>query len=180
MTAAKAEPVAAPSPAKRAKGTPSLQTTITPPHPTPAGVRTWQGDSVDLPAYMGPVDAFFFNAVFGNVHSQREALLRACLLLKPGGHIVVSHPLGRAWQAQLAAEQPQVGPGRRQNSAGGNEGGGGPRAGARWGKLRGGGRAAGRAAAGGALLGLHPLAGWHRASRVAGPRPPPPPPIVLL
>lgn len=32
----------------------------------------------------GPFDAAFFNAVFGNVYDQREALLRACLLLKPG------------------------------------------------------------------------------------------------
>ena len=30
----------------------------------------------------GPFDAAFFNSVFGNVFE--EALLRACLLLKPG------------------------------------------------------------------------------------------------
>ena len=33
----------------------------------------------------GPFDAAFFNAVFGNVFDQREALLRASLLLIPGG-----------------------------------------------------------------------------------------------
>ena len=32
----------------------------------------------------GPFDAAFFNSVFGNVFDQREALLRTCLLLKPG------------------------------------------------------------------------------------------------
>ena len=34
--------------------------------------------------WQGPFDAALFNAVFGNVFDQREALLRACLLLKPG------------------------------------------------------------------------------------------------
>ncbi len=33
----------------------------------------------------GPFDAAFFNAVFENVFDQREALLRASLLLTPGG-----------------------------------------------------------------------------------------------
>jgi SAM-dependent methyltransferase len=46
---------------------------------------------------MAPFDAAFFNAVFGNLHDQREALLRVALLLRPGGHIVISHPLGSEW-----------------------------------------------------------------------------------
>ncbi len=60
-------------------------------------VRTWQGDIVDLPAFQGPFDAVFFNAVFGNVADQKAALTAAALRLQPGGHIVISHPLGRAW-----------------------------------------------------------------------------------
>lgn len=32
----------------------------------------------------GPFDAVFFNAVFGNVYDQRDTLLRAALLLRPG------------------------------------------------------------------------------------------------
>lgn len=69
---------------------------------TPAA-RTWCGDFVDLPAYMGPVDAVVFNAVYGNMHDPRRALLRASLLLRPGGRLVISHPLGRAWHEALRA-----------------------------------------------------------------------------
>jgi hypothetical protein len=60
-----------------------------------AGVRTWCGDVVDLPSYQGPVDAFFFNGCFGNLFDPREALLRAALMTRPGGHIVLSHPMGK-------------------------------------------------------------------------------------
>ena len=47
-------------------------------------VRTWMGDVESVPAFQGPFDAAFFNAVFGNVFDQHEALLRTCLLLRPG------------------------------------------------------------------------------------------------
>ncbi len=42
-------------------------------------------------ARQGPFDAAFFNAVFGNVYDQQEALLRACLLLKPGARPRAAH-----------------------------------------------------------------------------------------
>jgi riboflavin kinase len=74
------------------------------------GARTWCGDFVDLPAYMGPVDAVIFNACYGNMHDPRRALLRASLLLRPGGRVVVSHPLGRAWHAGLRAREPGIVP----------------------------------------------------------------------
>lgn len=64
-------------------------------------VRTWCGDIVDLPSYMGPFDTAIFNAVFGNLYDPKDALLRAAFLVKPGGHIVISHPLGSRWLAQL-------------------------------------------------------------------------------
>ena len=60
-------------------------------------MRTWRGDIADLPTFQGPFDAVFFNAVFGNVADQKAALTAAALRLKPGGHAVISHPLGRAW-----------------------------------------------------------------------------------
>ena len=60
-------------------------------------VRTWCGDIVDVPAAQGPADAVFFNACFGNMHDQHAALRAACRLLRPGGHVVISHPLGR-WE----------------------------------------------------------------------------------
>eukprot|EP00798_Chlamydomonas_sp_ICE-L_P032291 gene32291-16857_t len=66
------------------------------------GVRTWLGDIVDVPMYMGRgCDAVFMNGCFGNMHSPRDALLHSALLTKPGGHIVVSHPMGRAWHRKL-------------------------------------------------------------------------------
>ena len=85
-------------------------------HPPPGlcgnerGARFRRGDVADLPAYEGPFDAAFFNAVFANVHDQREALFRAALLLRPGGCVVVSHPLGAAYVAQLHAEEPSIVP----------------------------------------------------------------------
>jgi len=75
-------------------------------------VRTWVGDIIDLPNYYAPFDAVFFNAVFCNVHDQREALLRAALLTKPGGWILISHPLGRTWLEEYARSNTQIVPHR--------------------------------------------------------------------
>lgn len=74
------------------------------------GVRTWCGDVADLPSYMGPFTAAFFNAVFGNLWDQNEALLRTCFLLKPGSHIVISHPLGRQWHEEFRGDNAAVVP----------------------------------------------------------------------
>ena len=66
------------------------------------GVRTWHGDVVDLPPYLtAGTDAVFMNACFGNMFSPRDALLKAALAVKPGGYVVVSHPMGRAWHSGL-------------------------------------------------------------------------------
>lgn len=73
-------------------------------------MRTWQGDIIDLPDYMGPADLIFMNGVFGNIHSQEEALLRSSLLLRPGGQIVISHPMGRNWHQGLRERSPQTVP----------------------------------------------------------------------
>jgi riboflavin kinase len=75
-------------------------------------VRTWVGDVIDLPNYYAPFDAVFFNAVFCNVHDQRQALLRASMLTRPGGWIVVSHPLGRTWLEEYSKENPNIVPHR--------------------------------------------------------------------
>ena len=48
-----------------------------------AGVRSWKGDFVELPNYMGPFDVLIFNAVFGNFYSQREVMLKAISMLSP-------------------------------------------------------------------------------------------------
>jgi ubiquinone/menaquinone biosynthesis C-methylase UbiE len=60
---------------------------------TPA-VRYWLGDCMELPAHMGGADAVFMNSMFGNLESQRRALLKCTFLLKDGGYVVISHPLG--------------------------------------------------------------------------------------
>ena len=65
---------------------------------------------MDLPGYMGPADVVFFNAVFGNFHSPKDALNKAAMLVRPGGHVVVSHPRGRRWHRQLHVEQPDLVP----------------------------------------------------------------------
>ncbi|KAG1657679.1 hypothetical protein FOA52_013773 [Chlamydomonas sp. UWO 241] len=75
-----------------------------------ACVRTWCGDIMELPPYQGPADAFFFNGMFGNMWSPRDALLKAALMLRPGGHIVISHPLGSAWHRDFRAEKPELVP----------------------------------------------------------------------
>lgn len=50
------------------------------------------------------------NAVFGNLPDPRGALLKAALLSKPGGYILLSHPLGREWHKQLHKRSPDVVP----------------------------------------------------------------------
>lgn len=65
------------------------------------GLRTWVGDVADLPAYQGPFDAVFFNAVFGNVYDQKETLIKTAVnLMRPGSYLVISHPLGRKWHEE--------------------------------------------------------------------------------
>ena len=59
-----------------------------------AAVRFWHGDMAQVPRYLGGADVIFVNAVFGNVVNEHAVLLRATFLLKPGGHVVISHPLG--------------------------------------------------------------------------------------
>jgi riboflavin kinase len=76
----------------------------------PAGVRTWQGDFLQVPAYMGPVNAICMNAVFGNFADLHEALLKAALMLQAGGHLVISHAMGRQWHTQLHQERPVMVP----------------------------------------------------------------------
>ena len=60
-------------------------------------VRYWQGDVIDLPDELGPFDVVFFNGMFGNVWSQRDALEKVSAQLSQTGRILISHPLG-AWQ----------------------------------------------------------------------------------
>lgn len=74
------------------------------------GVRTWCGDFMQLPAFMGSANTVCMNAVFGNLPNPREALLKAALLLQPGGYVLISHPMGRAWHRDLHKAEPAMVP----------------------------------------------------------------------
>lgn len=65
---------------------------------------------MQLPTYLGSANAITMNAVFGNLPDPREALLKAALLMQPGGHILISHPMGRAWHRQLHESEPAMVP----------------------------------------------------------------------
>ena len=77
-----------------------------------------QGDFLDVEAdddrvmwsTAEPYDVVVFNAVFGNLYDQRAALAHAAALLRPGGSVVISHPLGAAFVRDLHASDPTVVP----------------------------------------------------------------------
>ncbi len=73
-------------------------------------VKFWCGDVIDFPPALGPFDAIFFNAVFGNMWDQRETLKVSAGLLKHHGRIIISHPMGAAFAEKLAAEDPKMVP----------------------------------------------------------------------
>lgn len=72
------------------------------------GVKFWRGDVIDIPAALGPFDVIFFNAVFGNMWNQREALKVSAGHLTRFGRIIISHPMGAAFAAELAARDPKM------------------------------------------------------------------------
>ena len=70
-------------------------------------VTFWCGDVVDLPDHLGLFDVVFVNAVFGNLWDQRAALSRINEVLKQGGRICISHPLGSRYVAELQRSDPR-------------------------------------------------------------------------
>jgi SAM-dependent methyltransferase len=66
-------------------------------------VRVIQADIVSAPLTVASVDAIFMNAMFGNIADKRAACSEAARMLRPGGRLVVSHPEGREFVAQLRA-----------------------------------------------------------------------------
>lgn len=67
------------------------------------GVRLWQGDFCELPAYLGSADMIVFtDEPFGTAQTPRDALIKACLSLRPGGSIVINSELdNRRWQPKF-------------------------------------------------------------------------------
>jgi len=55
-------------------------------------------------------DVVFFNACFGNMWNQQEALMAAVHLLNGNGQIVISHPLGARFVDSLHRNEPHIVP----------------------------------------------------------------------
>ncbi len=72
------------------------------------GVKFWHGDVIDIPSALGPFDAIFFNAVFGNMWSQQDTLRISAGHLNRNGRIIISHPMGSAFAKELAAQDPKM------------------------------------------------------------------------
>ena len=71
-------------------------------------VTFWQGDVQELPASVGQFDAVFFNACFGNIFDQRLVIGKMRSILRSGGKVVISHPLGNAFVEKLKQQDPQL------------------------------------------------------------------------
>jgi len=72
------------------------------------GVTFWCGDVIDIPSNLGPFDVVFFNAMFGNLWNQRDAVQIASTHLNPKGRIVISHPMGTAFTEQIHRGNPKL------------------------------------------------------------------------
>jgi 2-polyprenyl-3-methyl-5-hydroxy-6-metoxy-1,4-benzoquinol methylase len=70
----------------------------------------WCGDVIDLPQKFGLFDVVFCNAMFGNVCNQRQTLEAIRSRLTVNGRIIISHPMGAVFQAQLKRENSQLVP----------------------------------------------------------------------
>ena len=70
----------------------------------------WCGDVIDLPHKFGPFDVIYFNAMFGNVCDQRQTLEAIRPRLTANGRIIISHPMGASFQAQLQRENSRLVP----------------------------------------------------------------------
>lgn len=64
----------------------------------------------ELPEGLRQFDAVFFNACFGNIFDQFQALKGTSSLLARNGRIVISHPLGAGFAAGLRKNEPEIVP----------------------------------------------------------------------
>jgi SAM-dependent methyltransferase len=65
-------------------------------------VKRRRCDVRDLALPDASVDVVFMNAVFGNIADKAGAMRNVARMLKPGGRVVVSHPLGRKFVEEIA------------------------------------------------------------------------------
>lgn len=66
----------------------------------------------DFPSHLRIFDVVFFNACFGNMFDQKEALTAAVTLLAEEGRTIISHPLGVGFQESLHLNEPDIVPHR--------------------------------------------------------------------
>lgn len=72
-----------------------------------------KADVLDADTVIGTAnqfDAVFFNACFGNIFDQKLALKKTHDLLRSGGSIVISHPLGKRFVKALHDSDPEIVP----------------------------------------------------------------------
>ncbi len=72
-----------------------------------------KADVLDADTVIGKAnqfDAVFFNACFGNIFDQKLALKKTHDLLRSGGSIVISHPLGKRFVKALHDSDPEIVP----------------------------------------------------------------------
>ena len=67
-------------------------------------VTFYQRDVLEMVGELGPVDVVIFNACFGNMHDQDAAAGAAADILRPGGRMVISHPMGQGFARHLHEE----------------------------------------------------------------------------
>ncbi len=68
----------------------------------------WCGDVIDIPSNLGPFDVVFFNAMFGNLWSQRDTLQITSTHLNRNGRIIISHPMGTEFTEQIHRGNPRL------------------------------------------------------------------------
>jgi ubiquinone/menaquinone biosynthesis C-methylase UbiE len=69
-------------------------------------VACHQCDVRDLTLPDSSVDVVFMNGMFGNIVDKVGAMTNLVRILEARGRVVISHPEGRAFVAQIAQEEP--------------------------------------------------------------------------
>jgi ubiquinone/menaquinone biosynthesis C-methylase UbiE len=68
--------------------------------------ETIQGDVRDLDLPDGSLDAIFVNACYPNIVDKETAFSNISRMLRPGGRLVISHPLGKSFVAVIRKASP--------------------------------------------------------------------------
>lgn len=70
----------------------------------------WQGDFLEFPNTFGLFDIIFINSCFGNFFDQSKVIERCSTLLHKSGQLIISHPMGKDFVAQLHDQEPEIVP----------------------------------------------------------------------